>query len=132
MALCPGLHGRGSTRKITNMDLLEQETVSGSGISWAICKPAPRPRQITMTAPHQSVFTGRMPFLPPNQQCQSTERKVTADNSHTVMWLNLTMPTYIIFLTWAVPQTYWQTIKLCNIFGSMYYALHFTSALFRV
>jgi len=28
--------------------LLKQETVSGSGISWAICKSAPRPRQITM------------------------------------------------------------------------------------
>jgi len=26
-----------------------------------------------MPAPHCSVFTGRMPFLPPNQQCQSTE-----------------------------------------------------------
>jgi len=25
----------------TNLDLLEQETVSGSGISWAICKSAP-------------------------------------------------------------------------------------------
>jgi len=27
----------------------------------------------TMPAPHHSVFTGRMLFLPPNQQCQSTE-----------------------------------------------------------
>jgi len=53
--------------------LLEQEIVSGSGISWAICKSAPRSRQITMAAPHYSFFTGRMPFLPPNQQCQSTE-----------------------------------------------------------
>jgi len=26
-----------------------------------------------MLAPHHSVFTGRMPFLPPNQQRQSTE-----------------------------------------------------------
>ena len=25
----------------TNLDLMEQETVSGSGISWAICKSAP-------------------------------------------------------------------------------------------
>jgi len=24
---------------------------------------------------HQSVFTGQMPFLPPNEQCQSTERR---------------------------------------------------------
>jgi len=29
----------------TNLDLLEQEIVSGSGISWVICKSAPRPRQ---------------------------------------------------------------------------------------
>jgi len=38
--------------------LLEQETVSGSGISWAICKSAPRSRQTTTPAPHHSVFTG--------------------------------------------------------------------------
>ena len=53
--------------------LLKQETVNGSGISWAICKSAPSSRQITTPAPHHSVFTGRMPFLPPNQQHQSTE-----------------------------------------------------------
>ena len=47
--------------------------MSGSGISWAICKSAPRSRQTTTPAPHQSVFTGRMPYLPPNQQRQSTE-----------------------------------------------------------
>ena len=36
--------------------LQKQETVSGSGISWAICKSAPRSRQITMPALHHSVF----------------------------------------------------------------------------
>ena len=30
--------------------------MSGSGISWAICKSAPRSRQITMPASHHSVF----------------------------------------------------------------------------
>ena len=30
--------------------------MSGSGITWAICKSAPRSRQITMPAPHHSVF----------------------------------------------------------------------------
>jgi len=34
----------------TNLDLLEQEIVSGNGISWAICKSAPRPSQITTPA----------------------------------------------------------------------------------
>jgi len=35
---------------------MKQETVSGSGISWAICKSARSSRQITMPAPHHSVF----------------------------------------------------------------------------
>jgi len=56
---------------------LKQETVSGSGISWAICKSAPRYREITMPVPHRSVFTGQMPFLPPKQQRQSTAGKNT-------------------------------------------------------
>jgi len=55
--------------------LLKQETVSGSGISWALCKSAPRSRQITMQHSTTQFFTGRMPFLPPNQQRQSTEGK---------------------------------------------------------
>jgi len=30
-------------KDVTDLDLLEQETVSGSGISWAICKSALTP-----------------------------------------------------------------------------------------
>ena len=52
-ALCPGLPGWASTRKVKPVwILLKQETVSGSGISWAVCKPAPCSRQITTPAPH--------------------------------------------------------------------------------
>jgi len=73
-ALFPGLPRWTGTRKVKPVwILLKQETVSGSGISWAICKLASCSRQTTTPAPHHSVFTGRMPFLPPNQQCQSTE-----------------------------------------------------------
>ena len=74
-ALCPGLPGWAGTRKVNQSGFhLKQETVSGSGISWAICKSAPLSRQITTPAPRHSVFfTGRIPFLPPNQQRQSTE-----------------------------------------------------------
>ena len=50
----------------------------GSGISWTTCKQsAPRSRQITTRTPHHSVFTGRMLFLTPNHQCQSTDGKFT-------------------------------------------------------
>jgi len=77
MALCPGLPGWAGTRKVKPIwILLKQEAVSGSGISWAICKSATRSRQITMSIPHHSVFfSGRMLFQPPNQQCQSIEGK---------------------------------------------------------
>jgi len=61
----------------TNLDFTEARDMGGSGISWAICKSAPHSRQITTPAPHHSVFTGRMPFLPPNQQRQSTEGKTS-------------------------------------------------------
>jgi len=78
--------GKAGTRKVkpeTNLDFLEQETVSGSGISWAICKSAPRSRPITIPALHHSVFTGQMPFLLPNQQRQSTEGLQTTEG----LWL---------------------------------------------
>ena len=45
---------KGKTK--TNLDFLEQETVSGSGTSWAMCISAPHPRQIIMPAPNHSVF----------------------------------------------------------------------------
>ena len=67
----------------TSLDLNEarDDGVLGcSGISWTICKQsAPRSRQITTPTPHHSFFTGRMPFLTPNQQCQSTDGKHTTE-----------------------------------------------------
>ena len=53
----PGLPRWAGTRKVKPIwILLKQETVSGSGISWDICKSAPRSRQITTPTPHHSVF----------------------------------------------------------------------------
>ena len=56
-ALFLGLPRWAVTRKVKPVwILLKQETVSGSGISWDICKSAPQSRQITTPAPHCSVF----------------------------------------------------------------------------
>jgi len=53
----PGLLRWAGTRKAKLIwILLKQEIVSGSGISWAICKSAPHSRQITTPAPYHSVF----------------------------------------------------------------------------
>jgi len=43
--------------------LLKRETVSDSGIIWAICKSAPCPRQITTPAPHHSVHSMSVVWL---------------------------------------------------------------------
>ena len=80
MALCPGLPRwaglSGFTKVKPTWILLKQEKVSGSGISWAICKSASCSRQ-SCQHPTSKFFTGRMPFLPPNQRCQSTAHTFT-------------------------------------------------------
>ena len=56
-ALFPGLPRWAGTRKVKPIWILvKQGTVSGSGISWAICKSAPCSRQTTIPAPHHSEF----------------------------------------------------------------------------
>ena len=56
-ALFLGLPRWAGTRKVKPIWIsLKQYTVSGSGTSWAICKSAPRSRQITTPAHHHSVF----------------------------------------------------------------------------
>jgi len=79
--------------------------VSGSGISWAICKSAPRSRQITTPAPHTQLFTGRMPFLPPNQQRQSTEGTSTKG----------TLLPKLIKLETNINMLVTTTVKLCGV-----------------
>ena len=69
--LYPGLPGWVGTSKVKPIwILLKQETVSGSGITWVICKSAPRSRQITTPAPHHSVFY-RLDALPAAQPTAS-------------------------------------------------------------
>jgi len=54
----------------TNLDLLKQETVSGSGISWLIRKSEPHPRQVTMPA-LQHLILYRLHALPAAQPTAS-------------------------------------------------------------
>jgi len=84
-ALCPGLLRSAGNREVKPIwILLKQELVSGTGISLATCKSAPHSRQITHQQPTTQCFTGRMPFLPPNQQHQRTEGKSTEELTKTL------------------------------------------------
>jgi len=63
--------------------------VSGSGISWAICKSAPLCRQITTPAPHHSVFC-RPDALPGAQpKCQSTKGTSTLQLSNKCLFVQV-------------------------------------------
>ena len=74
-ALFPGLPRWAGTRNVKPIwIILKQETVSGSGISWATCKSAPCPRQTTTPAPHYSVFY-RPDALPAAQPTASKHRR---------------------------------------------------------
>ena len=91
-ALFPGLPGSAGTRKAKPIwILLKQETVSGSGISWAICKPAPSSRQITTPASHHSVFY-RPDALPAAQPTASKHWRQyhLADHLILKLWLKRT------------------------------------------
>jgi len=61
---------------------MKQEIVSGSGISWVICKSAPRSRHITMPAPHYSVFyrPDALPVAQPNSVKALKEDKTKEEN----------------------------------------------------
>ena len=88
-ALFPGPTGWAGTRKVKPIwILLKQETVSGSGISWAICKSAPCSRQITTPAPHCSVFY-RPDALPVTQPTASKHCIQRCQKSSLNEWIYL-------------------------------------------
>ena len=89
-ALFPGLPRWASTRKVKPIwVLLKQETVSGSGISWAIRKSAPRSRQITMPAPHHSVFLqAGCPSCRPTNSVKALKALETLHHCLKYIWLS--------------------------------------------
>ena len=95
----PGLPRWAGTRKVEPIwILLKQETVSGSGISWARCKSAPHSRQITMPAPHSSVFY-RSDALPAAQP--TAGRASVADIPFYLLRLNIGID-LARFVCWSV------------------------------
>ena len=111
--LCPGLPGWAGTRKVKPIwILLKQETVSGSGICWAICKSAPRSSQITTPVPHHSVFY-RPDALP---AAQPTASKYWRQRQHHLcyIWLLLLCCALLKFIIFLI--TYLKQEDICLIF----------------
>ena len=111
-ALCLGLPRLAGTRKVKPIwILLEQETVSGSGISWAICKSAPRSRQITTPAPHYSSFLqAGCPSCRPTNNVKALKAQVTHYQSNATIAVLLWRPEVpeITFATYWLGRIIWQ------------------------
>ena len=112
-ALCPGLPGWAGTRKVKPICiLLKQETVNSSGISWAICKSAPRSRQITTPAPHQSVFY-RPDALPAAQPTASKHWRTRSNQIQSRMASRVYRPVLSTLTKclscWCYASTMWTT-----------------------
>jgi len=87
-AFFPGQPGWAGTRKVNHSGFYWSKRWWGSSsISWTICKSfAPHSRQIIYAStPSLNFFTGRMLFLMPNQQCQSTEGIYSIQHTHAYM-----------------------------------------------
>ena len=121
-ALCPGLPRWAATRKVKPIwILLKQETVSGSGISWAICKSAPRSRQTTTPAAHHSYVFYRPDALPAAQPTASKHWR----HVHTYFWLFTlshihlpTPPENVTTLTCEM-QNFFIWLKACCILSNI-------------
>ena len=131
-ALCLGLPRWAGTRKVKSIwILLKQETVSGSGIGWDICKSAPHSRQITLPAPHRSVFS-RPDALPATQPTVSKHwrrissgEKVFKSLICLATVLLLALPLHIAVIV-CIALIYFYTMKLspaCSLLHSGYQTL---------
>jgi len=85
---------------------------------------APCSRQITTPAPQHSVLTGRTPFLPLNQRCQSTEGKIfkiyltlnleiTSDN---VKWNQSVIWTDCLSILLSISIFYFSVLSFFHLF----------------
>ena len=86
---------KGKTK--TNLDFLELETVSSSGITWSICKSASRPSQITTPAPQHSVLpAGRHSCRPTN----NVKAHLMIMMTHFHSFITHTQHTTVLLLVW--------------------------------
>jgi len=109
----PGIARWAGTRKVKPVwILLKQKTMSGSGISWAICKTAPCSRQITTPLPYHSVFYRQDARHPATQP---TASKHWRHNWHNVVRTHLLQ--YLHNKTFRINHPYpLNSILLCGAF----------------
>ena len=101
--------------------LLKQETVSGSGISWAICKSAPSSRQITTPVPHHlackklsgGVLTVVLPFWYRLTRVVLEKGPLNGCTCVCVLLVGLSV------------KEFWKSLNICGSYGQEFNVLFF-------
>ena len=106
--------------------------MSGSGISWDICKSATRSRQITMPVPHHSVFY-RPDALPATQPTASKHWRhvwpqTTIMSKMTVLWGGHVY--YFWEIGWQVKDSYFERADIDRMRSRWYRHLNVVNILF--
>jgi len=71
----------------TNLDLLEQEIVNGTGMSWAMCKSTPRPRQnYHASIPPLSCLQAGCPSCHPSNSVKALKANVSTKLGNAKSW----------------------------------------------
>ena len=100
--------------------LLKQETVSGSGISCAICKSAPHSRQITMPAPHHSVYLqAGCPSCRPTNSIKALKAQCVVMNSRIIFTIFYKTCSLSGFCTWLSEIPFVRKIWVSSINSSV-------------
>jgi len=127
-ALFLGLPRWAGTRKVKPIwILLKQQTVSGSGIIWAICKSAPRCRQISTPASHHSFFY-RPDALPAAQPTASKHwRQTWIEN--TIKFSPLTFVIIICYFLFCMLAIFicilCDVVRFFYLYHFAFYAYHY-------
>jgi len=80
----------------TNLDLLEQDTISGSGISWTICKSAPHLRHASIPLLSTSVLQTANCHSP-NQTYDNNLNMVKRKENSWQLWLRKTSSVNVLW-----------------------------------
>jgi len=105
---------KGKTKKVkTNLDLLEQEIVSGSGICWAICKSAPHADN-HVNIPPLSFLQAGCPSWRPTNSVKALKATVTCFNHYSIgMYSTVHLSVTLQSKFWSTASRIWLFIDKC-------------------
>ena len=116
-ALCPGPPGWAGTRKVKQIWLLlKQETVSGSGISWAICKSTSIQTDNHVSTPPLSFLQAGCPSCRPTNSVKALKAKWQVEwvINKNLSKMSAKQVQNVTAITMLLQQSHWNTPNMTD------------------